>query len=144
MKKVISGVLLLIVLGIAGYYWTHQTDAQGTSFKTVSVQEAERELQKDPEIVLIDVRTPMEFYGPSGHVNKALLRPVQNISNWVNEIQNLKDKKLMIICQSGGRSYMASKYLSEHGFRRIINVDGGMTAWNIAGLPAVHEKAPTN
>ncbi len=144
MKKVIPGVLLLIVLGVAGYYWTHQTEANGPSFKTISVQQAEHQLEKDPGIVLIDVRTPMEFYGPSGHVNKALLRPVQNISEWANEIQNLKDKKLMIICQSGGRSFMASKYLNEHGFKHIINVDGGMNAWNMAGLPVVHEKAPAN
>ncbi|MED1563912.1 rhodanese-like domain-containing protein, partial [Alkalihalobacillus alcalophilus] len=44
--------------------------------------------------------------------------------------QLLKEKEVVVICQSGMRSNKASKVLRKMGFKKITNVKGGMSAWN--------------
>ncbi len=42
---------------------------------------------------------------------------------------------LIIYCQSGARSYQACAYLQERGFASVYNLQGGILAWQRAGLP---------
>jgi rhodanese-related sulfurtransferase len=42
---------------------------------------------------------------------------------------------LYVICQSGNRSSKACGAFVAAGFNNVVNVDGGTTAWNKAGLP---------
>jgi rhodanese-related sulfurtransferase len=46
-----------------------------------------------------------------------------------------RDRQLLMICRSGGRSLRAAAFLAQQGFARVANVDGGMIAWKAAGLP---------
>ncbi|MCX8046573.1 MAG: rhodanese-like domain-containing protein, partial [Anoxybacillus gonensis] len=39
-------------------------------------------------------------------------------------------KETIVICQSGMRSNQAAKILVKNGFKRVVNVRGGMNAWN--------------
>jgi len=50
-----------------------------------------------------------------------------------------------VICGSGYRSSIASSILRREGFRNIVNVDGGMAAWNARKLPTTkHEMVPSS
>ena len=40
-----------------------------------------------------------------------------------------------MICRSGGRSTRAAQTLTDAGFRRVMNMDGGMLAYTAAKLP---------
>ncbi|WP_241475588.1 rhodanese-like domain-containing protein [Priestia flexa] len=72
----------------------------------------------------IDVRTPGEFRGNKirGFTNIPLQQLDQNTSSL------LKDKEVIVICQSGMRSKAACKLLKKKGFNHITNVKGGMNA----------------
>lgn len=89
-------------------------------------------IANNDEIQLIDVRTPQEF--EEQHIDKA-----KNI-NWNGSdfeqkaAQLDKSKSLYIYCKSGGRSAKAAAKLSEMGFTKIYELDGGMMKWNAAGL----------
>lgn len=82
---------------------------------------------------IIDVREPAEFTGELGHIPGAELVPLSTVSNasagWA------RDADLLVVCRSGGRSSRAAQLLSALGFRRVINLFGGMMAYNEAGLP---------
>ncbi len=70
--------------------------------------------------VLLDVRTPSEF--ERGSVSGALHIPVDELRERIDELP--KDKRIIVHCQSGLRSYFACRILSQHGFD-CANVAGG-------------------
>jgi rhodanese-related sulfurtransferase len=86
-------------------------------------------------IITLDVRTPGEFN--EGHIDGAQLIDFQS-GNFENEIASLdKNQTYAIYCRSGNRSGQAVKVMSEAGFTKLYNLDGGVIDWANAGLPLV-------
>lgn len=80
---------------------------------------------------LIDVRTPEEF--AAGHMDSAI-----NIdfyaSDFQTRIQELDPKgKYAVYCRSGNRSGQALEMMREMGFSSVINLTGGIVAWQASG-----------
>ena len=84
-------------------------------------------------VTLIDVREPDEFTGELGHVAGAKLVPLAELpaaaAGWDRE------REIVLVCRSGGRSARAAAELAGRGFRHLYNLRGGMVAWNAARLP---------
>ena len=93
----------------------------------------------DAPDIIIDVRTPNEYYGPMGHVKGAKLITLDQLMNKINEIESYKDKEVVTICHSGARSMMAARLLVQSGFTDVRNLTGGMMAWRKKGLPIATE-----
>lgn len=70
--------------------------------------------------ILLDVRTELEF--ANGHLPGALNIPVDELRQRLSELN--KDKLILAYCQVGLRGYLASRILSQHGFR-VKNLTGG-------------------
>lgn len=86
------------------------------------------------EIRVLDVRTDQEW--EAGHIEGANHIPGGDPSNRTGEIPE-DGKRLAVICGSGYRSTVAASVLERAGFRNLLNVTGGMSAWQRAGLPVV-------
>ena len=89
-----------------------------------------------PDIVILDVRSPLEFN--SGHIEGAKLIPASELEDRLHELD--KGKKIIVYCSSegcssGGRSSKASLLLAENGFGSVYNMLGGIMAWEEAGYP---------
>ena len=100
--------------------------------KSISVIEA-LELQQNGAI-LVDVREHDEFEVVSAP--GAILIPLskiqqQGLAELTNSGVDPNTEGLLIICRSGGRSGIVCEALGDSA----INVDGGMLAWQAAGLP---------
>lgn len=78
------------------------------------------------QIQFIDVRTPSEYKG--SHIRQFKNIPLHQLSQKLDGLSREKD--VVVICQSGMRSNKASKILKQSGFKNVINVKGGMSAWN--------------
>ncbi|HOJ50578.1 MAG TPA: FAD-dependent oxidoreductase [Spirochaetota bacterium] len=78
-------------------------------------------LNRDKETVIIDVRTPDEY--ELGNIEGAINIPLDTIRDRIKEIP--KDKKLIIYCGTGLRSYIACRILSQSGFENVCNLSGG-------------------
>lgn len=83
----------------------------------------------DSNTVVLDVRTEEEFHGPLGHIKGAILIPIDELSARVNELNEVKNKDIYVVCRSGNRSNFGKDILRENNFN-AINIDGGMLAWN--------------
>lgn len=81
--------------------------------------------------LLVDVREPWEH--AQKHIPGALLIPLAEIPERVGELPG--DRDIYVHCRLGGRSGRAADYLREQGHSRVINVIGGIEAWEEAGLP---------
>lgn len=89
----------------------------------------------NPDIVLLDVRTPGEYQQQSsqlGILKGAINIPIQELGDRLDELEGYKDSEIIVYCSVSMRSPRASKLLSDNGFEKIHNMLGGMTTWNSA------------
>ncbi len=103
--------------------------------RDIDVQEASTLLERNRNILLIDVRTPDEYTGPLGHIEGSQLLPVQQFKYWGAKLEAEKDQPIMLVCRSGGRSGRTAVMLKDLGYTNLMNIKDGMSAWNKAGLP---------
>lgn len=84
-------------------------------------------------VTLIDVREAHEFVGELGHVPGSRLVPLATVMDAAHGWP--RDHEMVMICRSGNRSGRAAQALASAGFTQVMNLTGGMLAWNAAGLP---------
>ena len=77
-------------------------------------------LPRDGSITLLDVRTPSEY--AHGHIEGFINIPVDSLRERISELDS--SKPAYVICQSGVRSYIATRILMGHGFESY-NFAGG-------------------
>jgi rhodanese-related sulfurtransferase len=95
--------------------------------KTMNVTEVQSRIEAGDKLNLLDVREPMEHedFNIGG-----ILLPLGDIRvGDTSSIDHLKDQEIIIYCRSGNRSGQACMVLESLGFTNVINVSGGMLAW---------------
>jgi rhodanese-related sulfurtransferase len=95
--------------------------------KTITVEELKAKLDAGENINLVDVREPHEH--EAFNIGGILLPLGQVQSLQTDSIDHLKDETVYVYCRSGNRSGQACLMLEPYGFKNIINVVGGMLAW---------------
>lgn len=80
--------------------------------------------------LLLDVRETSEW--EAGHIADAVHIPLGELAERAAELP--RDREIVAVCRVGGRSGRATAYLRESGYR-VVNLAGGMQAWDAAGLP---------
>lgn len=79
------------------------------------------------DYLLLDVRTAQEF--SEGNIEGAMLIPVDELRSRIDEIEDYKDKTVLVYCRSGNRSVTASNILIENGFTDVHNLLTGYNGW---------------
>ncbi|MGD6851775.1 MAG: MBL fold metallo-hydrolase [Candidatus Bathyarchaeia archaeon] len=105
------------------------------SFSTMTVTELTEKLSRD-EVTLLDVREPHEWT-EDGYIEGAMLIPFAELQDKADSIS--KDKSIAVTCSVGNRTNIALSILERAGFRNLINVLGGMTAWTNLKYPVKKE-----
>lgn len=93
------------------------------------------------DVLVIDVREPDEF--EEGHLPGAINIPRGTLEGAADPNYKHRDERLcnahartlLLYCQSGGRSAMATATLKEMGFDRAFNLAGGIEVWEAEDLP---------
>lgn len=99
---------------------------KASNVKTVNTDQFSQLLLLD-EVQLVDVRTAEEYQ--SGHIENAVNIDVQ-MEDFQKKAAKLdKNRPVLVYCRSGKRSSSAASKLEDMGFTRIVNLDGGMLAW---------------
>ena len=98
-------------------------------YPNITVADVQKKIYIKNNILLLDVRTLDEFDGPLGHIAGAVLIPIQEIEQRIDELNKHKEKEIIVICRSGNRSQTGTRILISHGFN-AVNMVGGMKAWN--------------
>lgn len=104
------------------------------NYRTVDPSEF-AEVVKSPDVFEIDVR-PAEMF-EEGHIAGAHNMPLGNPDFLENAKKNLPaGKTIAVNCLTGMHSAIASDELSKAGYN-VVNLNGGLNAWEAAGLPVV-------
>ena len=113
--------------------------APASAVKNVTIDEAEKLLQAQKDLVVIDVRTADEF--KDGHIAGAKNIDIMS-ADFAKQIAALdKDKTYLIHCAAGGRSGRACKVPEVQQLKGVYHMNQGFGAWEKAGKP-VEKGAP--
>lgn len=85
------------------------------------------------DAIVLDVREPGEY--AQGHIPNARLVPAGQVEKRLGELEKFKDRPIIIHCQGGTRAGSACALLRKSGFTKVFNLQGGIGAWEQAGLP---------
>ena len=91
------------------------------------------------EVTVIDVRNRTEY--DAGHLPGSLHIPVGYLEERLAEIP--REKPIVVQCQSGARSAIATSVLQRLGVQNAANLTGGFLAWQAAGHDVIHEDVTT-
>ncbi|MDX1278272.1 rhodanese-like domain-containing protein [Oceanihabitans sediminis] len=136
MKQI--GVIISFILVLSSFGCNNKTTSKtGTEMGEIHIISSEemQSLLKMGQVQLVDVRTPQEFEG--GYIENA-----QNIDfnspTFDEDILNLdKEKPVILYCHSGGRSANCAKKMQQAGFKKIYDLEGGISRWKHKELPVV-------
>ncbi len=93
------------------------------------------ELADDPDITVLDVRTPEEY--AEGHIEGATLIDFYS-DTFAEQLAELDaDQQYLVYCRSGNRSGQAVAQMHDLGIDNVYDLDGGVGAWAGAGLALV-------
>lgn len=91
---------------------------------TMSARELQEKLEENETLHIIDVREVEEL--ASGMIPGAKNIPLSQITERYTQLD--KDTEYIVVCQAGGRSGQAKRFLDEKGYKTINMVDG-MAGW---------------
>ena len=123
-------VLTLAFVGLLGVLvWTTVSSAGPGQ---LSPADAVRLISRE-DAVVIDLRSDGEFR--NGHIVNAVHVPFDQIEGRLQRLGKYRQRPVIAACGNGQRSASVIKRLRADGFARVHRLQGGMTAWQGAGLP---------
>jgi len=95
--------------------------------KTITVEAVKARIDAGEKLLLLDVREPHEH--ADFNIGGTLLPLGQVQTLQVDDIEDWKDKEVIVYCRSGNRSGQACMILEQAGFTNVSNLVGGMLDW---------------
>jgi rhodanese-related sulfurtransferase len=126
MKTLITFVLSIFLISAC---------SQGNAQENMTVSELNAiSFNEGNNKVVLDVRTSQEY--AEGRIPGSENIDVLKTDLFTTSITKLdKDKTYYVICRSGSRSQTAASQMRNAGFKNVINITGGMQAWEAANFP---------
>jgi phage shock protein E len=94
----------------------------------------------DKATVVLDVRTPKEF--AEGHVPGAINISHDQLEGRLSELDDDRDRDVVVYCRSGHRAGIALDMLEKAGFKRLYHLEGDYMGWTAAQRPVETAAAP--
>jgi rhodanese-related sulfurtransferase len=118
--------------GIAGW---EQAGTPVATLQEASVDQVNAWLRSG-DADLFDVRREGEW--KASHIEGAVWSPLDTLNSNLPALA--KDRRIAVHCKSGYRSAIACSVLQRAGFQNVVNVLGGIDAWQAANLPTISEE----
>ncbi|HSR01274.1 MAG TPA: rhodanese-like domain-containing protein [Methylophilaceae bacterium] len=97
------------------------------------------DMLNNKEAIILDVRERDER--DEEHIEGTLFIPLAQLESRMGELGKYKNNPIIVQCRSGRRSNIAGASLIKAGFKKILNLDGGILEWRKQGLETV--RGPT-
>lgn len=103
----------------------------------ISTADLQKMIDTDPDLVLIDIRTPTEIKSMGGAIQAAQNTNIPR--GWlefrVPKLAENADTPIVVYCGANFRSPFAAKTLMDMGYTNVKNYADGYIGWKQAGLP---------
>jgi rhodanese-related sulfurtransferase len=105
------------------------------SISEVSIDEVKKMIDNREDIILLDVRDSEEY--ETGHIPGAINISRGRLDFKVHLIIPDKNAKVVVYCGLDLRSPLATKSMNDLGYKKAVNMIGGLKAWKESGYPIV-------
>ena len=118
-KNMIIAIVILLFMTLTIVLGNSEIDL---GYINITNSEAKLELDKDENIILIDVRRDEEYN--QGRIPGSILIPVAELEEKVQNIIEDKTARIFVYCLFGTRSKEASEILVSLGYENVYNLEG--------------------
>lgn len=87
---------------------------------------------------ILDIRTVEEF--KAGHIPNSKHLPLSELDSGLKQAKIDSNKPIILVCLSGNRANTALAKLKKAGCKDVVCMEGGISAWNQAGMPLIKQK----
>ena len=122
---------IAVVLGALVATATLAQDLDSTKVTSISAVKLQERRESGAAPVVIDVRTPDEY--ASGHIPGAVNIPFDQVAQRIAEID--APHGVALYCMVGPRARKGESALLAAGYEKVFHLEGGLAAWQAAGLP---------
>ncbi|HAL74437.1 MAG TPA: rhodanese-like domain-containing protein [Clostridiales bacterium] len=105
---------------------SNTTQQPADIIQLISPADAKAMLESNPDVLLLDVRTPEEY--AAGHIAGSVLLPYDQIEGRAGELPADKAAPIIVYCRTGRRSAIAAEVLAGLGYSKIYDL-GGIQDW---------------
>ena len=102
--------------------------------RSVSAQELVNLVNRE-DAVIVDVRDKKEF--DQGHIPHAVNIPYASIDSRMSELDDFKERPIVLACKMGQHAGPAGTALRKQGFVNVSRLSGGIAEWRNQNLPVV-------
>ncbi|MCR1950325.1 MULTISPECIES: rhodanese-like domain-containing protein [unclassified Clostridium] len=95
-----------------------------SNIKSINNEQAQKLIKDKKDLLILDVRRPNEF--KESKIINSINIPVDELEWELDEIEEYKDKPILVYCKVGMRSSVACSILEEEGFSNLYNLRGGI------------------
>lgn len=133
--KVLSYITMLVIFIMSTVSASSQSTSNTPQDTTIEVSGVFQLLEAGA--IFIDVREDDELVEVSYQIEGLLHIPLGEIETQLSNIP--RDKTVIVACRSGARSAKAYRILKKNGYTNVCNMNGGIIAWEEAGLPVIRQ-----
>ncbi|WP_291650892.1 rhodanese-like domain-containing protein [Clostridium sp.] len=95
-----------------------------SNIKSINNEQAQKLIKDKEDLLILDVRRPNEF--KESKITNSINIPVDELEWELDEIEEYKNKPILVYCKVGVRSSVACSILEEEGFSNLYNLRGGI------------------
>jgi rhodanese-related sulfurtransferase len=129
---------LLVLALVISFFVVIFTELRRKAGGLINIEATEAVRLINNDAVVVDLRS-VDAYA-KGHIVSARSIPLDELDGRLNNLEAVKSKPIVAVCDNGITSTKAVKTLRTAGFESVYGLKGGMSGWSQAGLPVVTGK----
>ncbi|MHB8345652.1 MAG: VTT domain-containing protein [Acidiferrobacterales bacterium] len=137
-----KGLLALALVSVVAFlprFVRRLRNRSAAGMETILSTELKQRLDRNEELLVLDVRSHTDYTGELGHIAGSLNIPLGDLACRLPEIESNRNRSLAVICRTNRMSGNAVELLRAHGFARALLVSDGMAGWKSHGFGTTHE-----
>jgi rhodanese-related sulfurtransferase len=132
-----TALLLLLSLLLGGCSLFHRRPGPRPLYKKLSPPVAYEMMRDSPQMMVIDLRPPQQFDGPTGHIREARNIPVSLLPYRLLNILQYREDTVFVYCDTEECTEQGAKILRASGFESLVGMEGGINQWIRDGFKTV-------
>ena len=129
---------LLVLALVISFFVVIFTELRRKASGLINVEATEAVRLINNDAVVVDLRN-VDAYA-KGHIVSARSIPLDELDGKLKNLEDVKSKPIVAVCDNGITSTKAVNTLRSAGFESVYGLKGGMSGWSQAGLPVVTGK----
>jgi rhodanese-related sulfurtransferase len=130
--------MLLVLALVISFFVVIFSELRRKASGLINIEATEAVRLINSDAVVVDLRS-VDAYA-KGHIVSARSIPLDELDGRLNNLEDVKSKPIVAVCDNGITSTKAVNTLRKAGFESVYGLKGGMSGWSQAGLPVVTGK----